>query len=367
MRLKLLDKYIAKNFLIGYAISFCVLIGLCIVIDLFLNIDEFIEHRDLGVFAVIQNIFSYYAIHSALYFRDFAGIITVIAATFSIAKMARSREFVAIMASGVSLKRVIVPIIVLSIIFTVVLGIDQELIIPPLAQRLVRSHDALPGEETYDVDFISDSNGALICAQQFDVKSSTLHYPTILVRTRIPNTLRWTVAGRITADSAVYNYQTKRWDLTKGRYTEKAQAKAPNRVDFFVTDLVPKDIPIRHRAQYKTLLSSRQLSLLAAVGTKVKDVAQLYSQKHFRITDPIINLVMLLVSLPILVCRDPRSMLSGIIMSFVVTSLCFVTTFVCKIMATEVIFERIVPEFWAWLPIIIFFPIALVELDSMKT
>ena len=365
--MKLLDKYIAKNFLVGYGIAFAVLIGLRILIDLFVNIDEFTEHANIGFFVVIRNIVSFYAIHTCLYFRDFAGMITVVAAAFSLGKLVRSGELVAVMASGVSLKRVIVPIVVLAIALTAVLVIDQEFIIPPLAPKLVRSHDAVPGEETYDVEFISDSNGALICAQKFDVKSATLRYPTILTRARIPNTLRWTVTGRISAERAVYNYQRKRWDLVNGSYTEKTVAKAPEPVEYFETDLTPTDIPIRYRARYKTLLSSSQLSKLAAAGTKVKDVAQLYSQKHFRITDPVINLIMLLVSLPILVCRDPRAMKSAIIISFAITTTCYIASFVCKMLATEVFFEQIVPEFWAWLPVFIFAPVALIELDSMKT
>ena len=50
--MKILDRYVAKNFLIGYAIAFCVLIGLRIIIDLFVNLDEFTEHVGLGVLAV---------------------------------------------------------------------------------------------------------------------------------------------------------------------------------------------------------------------------------------------------------------------------------------------------------------------------
>jgi hypothetical protein len=112
--MKILDKYVAKNFLIGYAIAFCVLIGLRIIIDLFVNLDEFTEHADLGALAVVGNILSFYTLHSLLYFRDFAGMITVVAAAFSLGKMIHLNELVAVMASGVSLKRVIVPIILLA-------------------------------------------------------------------------------------------------------------------------------------------------------------------------------------------------------------------------------------------------------------
>jgi hypothetical protein len=36
-------------------------------------------------------------------------------------------------------------------------------------------------------------------------------------------------------------------------------------------------------------------------------------------------------------------------------------------MATEVFFDRIRPELWAWAPVFIFLPIAIIEIDGMKT
>ena len=137
---------------------------------------------------------------------------------------------------------------------------------------------------------------------------------------------------------------------------------------YHAADFLPKDVAVRRKSGYNTLLSSRQLTILANQQTKIKDMAQLLSQKHFRITDPIINLTMLMVSLPVLICRDPRTMKSAVMVSFALTAACFVTTFVCKMFSTEIVFAgRVMPEFWAWLPVFIFLPIAIIELDSMKT
>ncbi len=380
--MKILDRYVAKNFLIGYAIAFSVLIGLRIIIDLFVNLDEFTEHVDLGTLAVIKNILIFYGLNSTLYFRDFAGMITVVAAAFSLGKMVRSRELVVVMASGVSLKRVIAPIVLLAILLTVILVVDQEFIIPPLSDKLVRSEDALPGEESYDVWFISDGYGSLILSQKFDVKTSTLHNPTILLRRKTAKPGIWEPIGRIDAEMAVnYNPKTGKWQLINGQFTEvpkrgegrlgspgKDSQKGPQPIAFYASDITPKDIPVRRKSGHKTLLSSRQLGSLAKQGTKIKDMAQLYSQKHFRITEPIINFVMLMVCLPILVCRDPKSMKSAVMISFAMVGLCFITTFLCKMFAAEVVFEgRVMPELWAWLPVFIFAPIAFIELDSMKT
>ena len=365
--MKILDKYVAKNFLIGYVIAFCVLIGLRIIIDLFVNLDEFTEHADLGALAVTKNILVFYGLNQTIYFRDFSGMITVVAAVFSLGKMVRHNELTAVMSSGVSLKRVIAPIVFLSIILTVALVIDQEFIIPQLGDKLVRSQDDIPGQESYDVWFISDDNGSLICSQKFDVKTSTLHNPTIITRDKRPDSDIWESTGRIDAEEALYDTENGRWNLTNGRFAAKHTVKGPLPIAFYASDVTPKDIPVRRQSRNKTLLSSKQLATLTAQRTKIKDLAQLYSQKHFRITDPVINLIMLMVSLPILVCRDPRAMKSAIMISFVATSACFVTTFICKMFATEVIFDRVIPELWAWLPVFIFLPIAFIELDSMKT
>ena len=365
--IKILDKYIAKNFLIGYAIAFCVLIGLRIIIDLFVNLDEFTEHANLGVFVVVRNIIGYYTLNSMLYFRDFAGMITVVAAAFSLGRMIRSNELVAVMASGVSLKRVIVPIVLLSVLLTGVLVIDQELLIPPLSDKLVRGQDALPGQEKYDVWFIDDDNGSLICTEQFDVKTSTMYKPTIITRSRKPDSVVWEITGRIFAEKAVYNPKTQSWDFTNGLIIEKGSITGAQPIAYYKSNITPKDIPVMRRAHNITMLSSHQLSVLASQKTRIKDLAQLYSQKHFRLTDPVISMVMLMISLPILVCRDPKSMKLAIVISFAATTGCFITTFICKMLATEAVFDRIIPEFWAWLPVFIFAPIAFLELDSMKT
>jgi lipopolysaccharide export system permease protein len=369
--MKRFDRYIAKNFLVGYVIAFCVLIGLRIIIELFVNLDEFTERAELGTMAVLRNIFTYYGLNSTLYFRDFAGIITVLAAVFSIGKMVRNNEFVALMASGVSLKRVLSPIILLALILTGFLVIDQEFVIPPLADKLVRDEDSLGSEESYSVEFMSDGSGSLIFSREFDEKTSTLLSPTILIRRQKPQSQGsggdWELVSRITAEMAVcQNPKTGTWDLIGGQILEKGSEEGAQPIASWTSDITPKDIPVRRKAGYKDLMSWKQLRVLAGQGMK-KDLAQLYAQTHFHVTDVIMSIVMLLVSLPILVCRDPKTMKTAIAISFAVTLACLITTFVCKMFATEPVFGRVRPEFWAWLPIFIFAPVAFIELDSMKT
>jgi lipopolysaccharide export system permease protein len=312
-----------------------------------------------------------------LYFHDFAGMITVVAAAFSLGKMVRYNELIAMMASGVSLKRVITPIIVLSIALSGLLIIDQEIIIPSLGAKLVRAKDTLPGTESYDVWFITDANGSLISAKNFDVKSATFDDLIVVTRSQKPGALLWEPTGFIEAQKATYNFKKQTWLLDNGFFTPIPKLNSPQAgrqntasrvaISTYHTDLTPNDIPVRRKAEHKTLLSSLQLSQLASQGTQLKDLANLYSEKHFRITDPIMNLIMLLVCLPVLVCRDPKSMKSAITVSFAITAASLIVGFVCRILATEDIFGRVVPDLWAWIPVFIFAPIAVYEIDSMKT
>jgi lipopolysaccharide export system permease protein len=373
--MKIIDRYIAKNFLIGYLITFMVLIGLLIIVDLFLNIDEFAELTDSGLstIAVLKNICIFYAARSAQYYRDLAGVIVVVAATFSLAKMTYNNELVAVMASGVSLKRILAPIVFLAILLTGILVVDQEIIIPRLATQLVRDHDTLPGEDRYDVWFMSDEKGSLICTQDFEEKTGIMTNPLIIIR-KPHGVASWIVVGRIQAEKGVYNNETKRWDLVNGTYMEINRnkdiseiEKAPEPIAFYESNLTPADIPIRRQESFKGLLSSKQLSTLASQRSRIKDLPELYSQKHFRVTDPIINMVMLMVALPILVCRDPKKMKTAIMISFAFTTACFIVSFACKMVATEVFFNQVRPELWAWMPIFIFLPIAFLEIDAMST
>lgn len=458
--MKLLDKYVAKNFIIGYIISLLVLVGLRVVIDMFVKLDEFAEHAQGGggTVAVLKGIFNYYSIQCTLYFRDFAGIITVVAAVFSLGKMTRNNELIAVMASGVSLKRVIAPIVFLAVIFSFFLVIDQEFIIPRFANRLVKAHDAMASDDSYDIWFMNDNRSNLICSMEYDEGTETMLYPTILIRKPDENNPDVSkVNGIVKADMAFYDSQKDTWELMNVvfSYIDRSQTASNiiaelsefegfeistdiiikkvtpdsktqiaglqegdkiiavnnrdvsdcnqvrtlieqsgpekqislfaerngrqfiaagdlrnlNLIDYYYkSDVNPQTIPMRQQEGYKALLSSKQLSTLAGRGARIKDQAELYSQKHFRITEPIINMVMLMVALPILVSRDPKAMKSAIMISFAITLLCFIVTFVCKLVAAEAVFGfTIMPETWPWAPVAIFLPIAVLELDSMKT
>ncbi len=312
---------------------------------------------------------TFYGLHATIYFRDLAGVITVVAAVFSLGKMVRDNELVAMLASGVSAQRIVVPILGLALFSTALWVADQELLIPSISSKLARGHGDIPGQEYFRVSVLTDGNGSLIFARAFFVKTTTFDAPAIITRRKTDRPGIWEVTGWISADRARFNETTGEWDLDNGRFYDIQPQNDPQVVrSYRSSGLLPKDIPVLCESEYKSLFSSRQLSALARCQTRVQDMAEIYSQKNFRITEPLINLTMLMVSLPVLICRDPRAMKSAILVSFALTAACFAATFVCKLLSTEVVFTgRVMPELWAWLPVFIFLPIAFIELDAMRT
>ena len=384
--MKILDRYVAKNFLYGYGITLFVMIGMFLTIDLFMNLDEFAELLEIqnpatGETLTLKEVALYtlrfYGVRCSLWYKDMAGMIIVIAAVFSLTRMTRNNELIAVMASGMSLKRILAPILLLSLLLTGLMVADQELLVPRYAYELTSDHDEFFDEGTYDLWFVGDRQGSLFCSRSYEEATQTLHKPFIILREPIDGQEGvYRVIGKIKAESAVYDPDRGGWVLQGGQRMfldpdrlDDGSIRLAEPVDFYKSSLSAREIPIRKREGFKALLSLRQLTELEKnAGVRRTDQAELALQKHSRITDPIVNLIMLMVALPVLVCRDPKAMKTAILTSFLTTTSCFVVVFICKLFATEVIFGRAPsPAIWAWVPIFIFFPIAIIEIDSMRT
>ncbi|MHC5082957.1 MAG: LptF/LptG family permease [Planctomycetota bacterium] len=384
--MKILDRYVAKNFLMGYFIALFVLLGMFLTIDLFLNLDEFSEQMgEVGADGnvqtltdVIGNVVRFYSIRCSLWYKDLAGMVIVIAAVFSLSRMTQNNELIAVMASGMSLKRILAPILFLSLMLTGLMVIDQEFVIPRFAQELTRDHDEIK-QDAAPVRFLNDGAGSLFYSWEYDAQTMTMQDPLILLREKQADREGvYRTAGKIQAKTATYDPEREGWVLAEGKrqimdpeneqMDLNAVGSQAEPISFYPSDLTAGDVSLRLNEGFKSLLSLRHLTKLEKnPGTRKSDMADLALQKHSRITDPIINLIMLMVALPVLVCRDPKTMKTAILISFLTTASCFLVVFVCKLFATEVIFGAIRPALWSWAPVFIFFPIALIEIDSMRT
>lgn len=126
MKLKLLDAYILKKFLTTFVFVVLILMAIICVIDFVEKNDDFLEHN-LSVKTIL---FDYY-LHMIPYYTNMLSPITVFIATvFVTAKLASHTEIVAILSSGVSFKRMLVPYVIGSVVIGIFIFIFSAWVIP---------------------------------------------------------------------------------------------------------------------------------------------------------------------------------------------------------------------------------------------
>ncbi len=363
--LTLFDRYVIRSFLVNYVVSLTVLITLYIIVDLFVNLDEFTE-RDLPTFVIVRNIANYYGYNLFLYFAQLSGIITLVAATFTLARMQRSNELTAILASGTSLYRVAAPVVGAGLVLNTLWIVDQEIIIPRFAHKLARPHDDVEGRETYGIWFINDRNNALVSAVQFYPRRQVMR--RVVIMNRDENN---TVTSIIMADQANWEPVRKVWVLDRGFLIDAREEQHlnfgrdieldKNLVTTYASELTPKELVLRQASRWINFMSIRDLNALERREVSRRwTIAQV---KHSRFTQPFANMMLLLLGIPFFLNREPRNVLISAALALGVCSFAFVLTFVMQNLPSTTLH----PALPAWLPLMIFGPVAVALLDRIKT
>src|SRR5687768_2786185 len=223
--MKILDRYILTSFLKNYLISFMVLIGLYVVLDMVFNFDELAEYREhmdptggvAGVLSLMKAIADYYFFQCFRIFTHLAGIIPIVAVAFTLIRFTRFNELTAQLAAGVPLLRMARPIVIAALVLSVLLIIDQEMIIPRIIPKLTRSHDKLhvSGGRTFPVRAMQDDANGLLNAGRFHPEGGAK--PPWMEQVDVVEVDdHFTPVAHIRADRAEWDPRGKHWKLTNG-------------------------------------------------------------------------------------------------------------------------------------------------------
>lgn len=179
--MRLLDRYVIRSFLHAALMWFLVMMALRTVIDLSVNIDDFARlHKPF--WEMVSDIVSYYGYNQLVYFTELGGVVIVAAAAFTLAKMNQTNELTAMLASGVSLRRVVWPIVISAVLLGGLIVVDQEFIMPQCAAKLVRDMEDVPGVNDFPVRLIEDSNGSRWYSPSFKPPLNRMESPVVLIR-----------------------------------------------------------------------------------------------------------------------------------------------------------------------------------------
>jgi lipopolysaccharide export LptBFGC system permease protein LptF len=128
------------------------------------------------------------------------------------------------------------------------------------------------------------------------------------------------------------------------------------------TELTPEQIDLILSRKAVDYLSSERVHELAKYSPDVNKPL-LYKIMHLRFTQPLMNIIMLLIGIPFLLTREPNRLVINMFYCTAVTGVIFVASFVMFQLGGT----QIDPLWAAWLPVLIFGPFSLVMLDTIRT
>ncbi len=179
--MKILDRYIIRTLLVTTLMWFFILMVLRIVIDMSIQMDEFVE-RDQTFVRTLWHILDFYGYQSLTYFNEMGGLIILLGAITTLYIMNRSNELVAMLASGVSLHRVVLPVVLCSMLLSALIVVDQELLIPRVAHKLIRDPDEGGSRKGFNVRFVTDGNGTCWYSAWYFPDKQLLSTPVCVMR-----------------------------------------------------------------------------------------------------------------------------------------------------------------------------------------
>lgn len=322
-----LNRYIARLYLTNILILMVVLFGFIITVDVFINLGRFYRaaastvedaSRDAGTFHQIVltavGVVRLWAPRLLQLFAVLNGVILVVAMGFTCSQLMRHREFVALLASGVSLQRVARPFVLVAVGMTALQAVDQELIVPAVAPLLVRdAGDSFKDDvDPFRVRLAPDGQGRIFYASSFESDAGVLQGPVVWERD---------ASGRV---QRVVSASSARWDgtgwvLAQGRaWTPGAFASGPSAsggvegevVERIDSSLNPTTIKVRTLSAFGEALSSRQLVQVASSGALPELARERLERLRWgRLASWLGNIVTLLAVIPLFLLRVPVPMI----------------------------------------------------------
>lgn len=131
--MRILDRYLAREFLRTFVFSLAVFLALSAIVDLFDRLSRFL---DVSGMVVIQ-----YYFHRLPWFGfQVMPIAVLLAALFSLGRMTRSNELLAMKMGHLSSFRIVVPLLVLGLMVSLAAMILGESIIPRMNERALDAY-----------------------------------------------------------------------------------------------------------------------------------------------------------------------------------------------------------------------------------
>ncbi len=374
----IIDRHVLRLFFKVLVVSFLSIAGLYMVIDAFGNLDEFLSigEQDGGLLKVLGQ---YYGARVLEVFEMTSPLLALLAAMFAIAWMQRTNEMTAIMAAGVPKSRVVRPLLVAALLVSLLAVANREFVIPQYRDKLTRNAQNWLGDKARPLRAQYDhQTDILLAGRQSIAKERKIVQPNFRLLTRIG-----TFTRQLSAKEAVYLPPQE--DRPGGYLFSGVEVPAdlsqhpsaaingrpvilsPSDTDWLAADqcFVVSRIDFDQLASgtvWRRYASSAEL--IRGFHNPATDYgAHARVEIHSRFVQPFLDMTLLLLGLPIVMTREQRNLFVAAGLGLLVIIGFFIVVLGCHALGTA---GLVSPAFAAWLPLIIFAPLAYVLAQPLR-
>ncbi|PYI77600.1 MAG: hypothetical protein DMF01_00850 [Verrucomicrobia bacterium] len=215
--MRLLDRYVIRNFLQVYFYCIAGFISIWLIFDVSDNISSFIDNH-IGLALVAR----YYGTQIPQVFIILLPVSLLLSLLFALGRMSRANEIVSMLTAGVSLPRVLLPLIGMGLL-TVAASMALNYSLAPHAElarkTFISEAQSRPGRTIQGQIFRNRTDLRTWFVQNFLQRSNTFNNVQVLQQDTNDNIVTNYVAAR-----AVYRPETKTWELENARVVHYDQS-----------------------------------------------------------------------------------------------------------------------------------------------
>jgi lipopolysaccharide export system permease protein len=376
--MRIIDRYVLRQFLQAFVICYISLTGLFVVFDAFANLDEFMRYseRHGNLLLVMGEFYSYRAV---FFFDRICGIISLIAAMFTVTWIRRHNELTALMAAGISGVRVAMPVMAAAVSIAILAAVSREIVIPQMREQLSRDPKDLLGEMAKPLQPRYDhQSDILIRGKSTLAKDQSISDPSFV----LPPTLAQ-LGKQLAAQDAYWKVADA--DHPSGYLLEELRpesvldelpsAKLDDRVVVYTPKdcawLKPREAFVVSNVSFEQLTGGRGFRVFSSTWNLIQALknpsldfgADVRVTIHMRMVQPLLDVTLLFLGLPLVLTREIRNVFLAIFRCILLVAVFLGVVLGCQFLGSS---YWIHPALAAWCPLILFVPAAVALSDSLE-
>jgi len=363
-----IDRYVLSLFAASYATALLLVVGLYLIMDMASNLDDYLQKFPDGTRPSALTIARFYSLHLPFLFLQVAPFVTLVAGLFTVSKLVRHAEVVAVLGAGVSAQRLLAPIVCTAALIGACMFGLREFTAYELAERRDALRFLLDKKDAHPVHtnlFLRDGRGNVVKLTHYVPRPAGGGPPE--VRDLEEHLVQGSTTTTTTAARAVWDESASppRWRL-EGAVRNVAVVGGEQRTESVDTlagfEFTPRLAQSFQRAREKP----DELSFTEAreLGSRDPDNVAYRTLLQYHVTFPLGNLVLVLVGLPLLLRHDRGGGARTLASAFALCVGYFATDFVCRNLGLQGTLDAPIA---AWLPVLVFGSLGIVLYDGMRS